>query len=220
MSDRVPVFVRQTTPVDFDGIIELTSTVYPGVTPWRPDQLASHLRMFPEGQFVAERADTGALVGMAASLIVLWDDYELTTSWRDFTGAGTFSNHDPERGRTLYGAEIMVDPALRGHGIGSLMYAARTALAQQLGLLRIRAGSRLRDYGVHAEMPVESYVRAVIAGELKDSTLTFQLRRGFTVIGLVSNYLRNDPESLGHAAVIEWVNAKVAHATYLPPVWR
>jgi hypothetical protein len=29
------------------------------------------------------------------------------------------------------------------------------------------------------------------------------------VIGVVSNYLRHDPESLGYAAVIEWLNAAV-----------
>lgn len=48
---------------------------------------------------------------MSASLIVLWDDYELTTSWRDFTDAGMFTNHDAVNGRTLDGAEIMVAPA-------------------------------------------------------------------------------------------------------------
>jgi hypothetical protein len=30
------------------------------------------------------------------------------------------------------------------------------------------------------------------------------------VIGTVSDYLRHDPESLGHAAVIEWLNPEVA----------
>lgn len=42
---------------------------------------------------------------MAASLIVLWDDYEMEANWRDFTGGGMFTNHDSARGRTLYGAQ-------------------------------------------------------------------------------------------------------------------
>lgn len=34
--------------------------------------------------------------------------------------------------------------------------------------------------------------------------------RGFVVIGVARHYLRHDPESLGHAAVIEWLNPAVA----------
>ena len=209
--ERIPIVVRQTTAADFPGIIALTRAIYPGAPSWTEEQLAAHLRVFPEGQFVAVRTDTGEIVGMAASLIVLWDDYELQSSWRDFTAAGSFANHDPVRGRTLYGAEIMVSPALQGQGVGTKLYAAREALARRLGLLRIRAGARLRDYHRYADrMSAEAYAAAVVRGEVVDRTLTFQLRRGFRVIGVISGYLRHDPESLGHAAVIEWVNPDVA----------
>jgi ribosomal protein S18 acetylase RimI-like enzyme len=217
----VSIIVRQTTPADFAGIMALTQSIYPGSPSWTEAQLAAHLRVFPEGQMVAIDEATGKVVGMAASLIVLWDDYELTTSWRDFTASGTFANHDPARGRTLYGAEIMVSPELQGHGIGKKLYEARQALARRLGLLRIRAGARLRDYHRYADrMTPEEYVAAVIRGELVDRTLTFQLRRGYRVLGVVSQYLRHDPESRGYAAVIEWVNEEVAmREGYVPNVW-
>jgi ribosomal protein S18 acetylase RimI-like enzyme len=212
MSTPLPVVIRRTTPDDFEGIIALTHAVYPTSPAWAPVQLESHLRVFPEGQFVAARPD-GSIVGMSASLIVFWDDYELTTSWRDFTDAGMFTNHDPENGRTLYGAEIMVHPACQGLGVGSRLYEARESLVRERGLLRIRAGARLRDYARYADrLSPEAYLRAVLEGELVDRTLSFQLRRGFRVIGLVSNYLRHDPESLGHAAVIEWRNPEVHDA--------
>ncbi|MEO9250787.1 MAG: hypothetical protein ABI322_07185 [Gemmatimonadaceae bacterium] len=55
-------------------------------------------------------------------------------------------------------------------------------------------------------MTAESYAAAVVRGEMIDRTLTFQLRRGFTVLGEAPNYPRYDPESLGYAAVIEWKN--------------
>jgi hypothetical protein len=48
-----------------------------------------------------------------------------------------------------------------------------------------------------------------VQGELSDPTLSFQLRRGFRVLATVSGYLRHDPESLGYAAVIEWLNPEV-----------
>ena len=202
------VTVRNTRHADFPGIVALSRRVYPESVPWSETQLASHLEVFPEGQFVAVADD--AVVGMAASLILLWDDYEMDTTWRDFTEGGTFRNHDPEHGRTLYAAEVMVDPAWQGKGIGGKIYEARRRLVERLGLRRIRAGARLRGYHAHADrLTAEEYVARVVRGEIHDPTLSFQLKRGFKVIAVVSGYLRHDPESLGHAAVIEWINPAV-----------
>ena len=205
------VLVRQLAVTDFDGIASLCQAVYRDAPSWTPAQLASHLEVFPEGQLVAEF--DGRIVGMAASLIVLWDDYAMDTNWRDFTADGTFRNHDPDRGRTLYGAEVMVDPSLQGQGVGKRLYEGRRAIVERRGLLRIRAGARLAGYHRYAgAMPPDRYTRLVVSGELSDPTLSFQLSQGFEVIGVAAHYLRHDPESLGHAAVIEWLNAAVATA--------
>lgn len=205
------VIIRNTTPRDFDGIIELTRVIYPESSPWTEKQLASHLKVFPEGQFVAIDRDTGRVVGMAASLIIVWDDYEIRANWREFTGAGMFTNHDPAHGRTLYGADVMVAPDQQGRGIGKLLYVARRELVERLGLLRIRAGARLRNYHLYAQwMSAEEYVRKILKGDVGDPTLSFQLRRGFHVLAVVPNYLNYDPESMGYAAVIEWINEKAA----------
>lgn len=202
------VEVRTTREGDFDGIIALSRRVYQTPAPWSRDQLASHLRVFPDGQFVA--VDGARVVGMAASLIVLWDDYDIADDWRDFTAAGTFTSHDPEHGRTLYGAEVMVDPDRQGQGIGGMLYRARRELTRRLRLRRIRAGARLRGYHRFAKtMTAKEYVDRVAAGDLRDPTLSFQLHHGFTVIAVASGYLRHDPDSLGFAAVIEWKNPDV-----------
>jgi GNAT superfamily N-acetyltransferase len=203
--------IRNTLPQDFAGISEMTREVYAASMPWNEEQLTSHLQVFPEGQFVAVEPDSQVVFGMAASLIVLWNDYDMKASWRDFTDHGMFTNHDPAQGRTLYGAEVMVRPSMQGKGIGKKLYEARRELVERLGLLRIRAGARLRGYHRYADqMNEEEYTIKVIKGELSDPTLSFQLKRGFHVIAVVSNYLRHDPESLGHAAVIEWISDAVA----------
>lgn len=208
---RKGIRTRPMRRADFPAIIELTREVYPESKPWSEAQLASHLEVFPEGQIVAEDQANGELVGMAASLIVYWDDYDMTSSWHDFTASGTFINHDPVLGKTLYGAEVMVKPSRQGQGIGGLLYRARIRIAKRFKLLRIRAGARLRGYGQYADrMSPEAYVEKVQSGELVDPTLTFQLHRGFHVLAIVKGYLGSDPESRGYAAVIEWLNPEVA----------
>ena len=209
------VVVRPTREEDFAPIIALCERVYPGSLPYGTDQLASHLDVFPEGQLTAvDVRPDGAerVVGMAASLIVLWDDYEIDLRWRHFTASGYFTNHDAS-GRTLYGAEVMVDPHLQGRGVGSAIYRARDTLLERLGLRRVRAGARLRGYHAYAElMAPEEYAEKVVRDEIRDPTLSFQLHRGFRVISVVSGYLPNDAESLGYAALIEKLNPELAPA--------
>jgi ribosomal protein S18 acetylase RimI-like enzyme len=205
-----PIVVRPMRLGDFEAIEQLSRIVYPSDVPWTADYLQATHEAFPEGQLVAVDEATGRVVGMAASLIVSWDDYGHMDSYQDFTGGGYFTNHDPS-GRTLYGAEVMVDPAFRRRRVGSKLYAARRALVERLGLLRIRAGARLPGYHRHADrMSAEEYVTRVVRGELTDPTLSFQLRHGFEVIDIVSDYFLRDPKSRGYAALIEWINEKVA----------
>jgi predicted amidohydrolase/GNAT superfamily N-acetyltransferase len=199
--------VRSTEQSDFDAIIALCQAVYPGSPSWSYVQLQSHREVFPEGQMVIEERSTRKVVGFAASLIIFREDYDWATPWKIFTNNGMFTNHDPEKGKTLYGAEIMVHPDAQGTGAGTELYRAREALAKRLNLKRICAGARLRGYSkYHSKMSADDYVRAVELKKIWDPTLSFQLNRGFSVLNVVSNYLQHDPESLGYAAIIEWVN--------------
>lgn len=208
MSDGAQeVWVRNTSPRDFAGITELCRCIYPDTDPWSAKELSSHLAVFPEGQFVAVYGPEEKVVGMCASLVVLWDDYKMLDDWETFTADGLFTNHDPKSGHTLYGAEVIVDPQLEHHGIGEKLYCARRGLAECLRLWRIRAGSRLRGYHQYAgQVPPADYVVQVVHGYLHDPTLTFQLHQGFHVLAVVPHYLTDDPASLGYAAVIEWLN--------------
>jgi len=189
-ASQTEIIVRNTRPEDFSQIVEISRAIYPISPPWRHEQLSSHHSLFPEGQFVAVDSASHAVVGMLASLIVFWDDYEVRDNWRDFTDAGMFTNHDPENGRTLYGAEVMVLPSMQGQGIGKKLYAARQRLAEHLRLLRIRAGARLAGYHLYADrLTAEEYTIQVVRGELGDPTLSFQLKQGFDVLAVVHGYL-------------------------------
>jgi ribosomal protein S18 acetylase RimI-like enzyme len=210
------VLVRNTEPRDFAGITELCRRTYPDTPPWNAEQLLSHLSVFAEGQFVAVFGAEETVVGMCASLIVDWEDYAMLDSWEQFTADGMFTNHDPHRGRTLYGAEVIVDSGLQHHGIGDKLYCARRELTESHKLLRIRAGSRLRGYShCCSRLKPEVYVVDVVEGKEYDPTLSFQLKEGFHVLAVVPHYLSDDPESMGYAAVIEWLNPELIRAEHI-----
>lgn len=198
-------------PEHFEKIQALCRRVYPFSKPWNIDQLESHRSYFPDGQLIVLDDETGDVVGMAFSLIISWNDYLSQDTWQDFTSSGYFHNHNPRTGKTLYGAEVMVDPSVRGQGLGKMLYEARKKIVEKYKLKRIRAGARLRGYSKYKDKltPAE-YAKQVVEQKIYDPTLSFQLSQGFKVIDVAANYLFNDPESLGHAAVIEWLNPKVA----------
>ena len=57
------------------------------------------------------------------------------------------------------------------------------------------------------------YVRKVAAGDLKDPTLTAQLRNGFQVLGVIADYL-HDETTDNWASFIVWFNPdRIGEAT-------
>jgi GNAT superfamily N-acetyltransferase len=205
--DRSALRVRNTQSRDFDGIGDLCRRVYPETSPWNAEQLGSHLHVFAEGQFIAVYGEDERVVGMSSSLIIHWDNYDMFDSWDEFTAHGTLTNHDPVHGHTLYGVEILVDPALQGHGVGHRLLQAQKELARRKQLRRMRGGARLRDYHSHARrMKAPDYVVAVVHGQIVDHTLTFHLHEDFHILAVVPHYLSDDSETLGYAALVEWLN--------------
>lgn len=200
------LLIRPTRTTDIEPLIELQKRVYPTIAPWRADRLQQQIEIFPQGQIVAESG--GQLVGAASSLIVLWDEWEVAHTWKEVTSRGSFSTHNPE-GRTLYGAEVFVQPELRGAGIGHALYRGRRQICRKLNLKRIIACGRLPGYHHHGEyIPALLYAQKVVWGDIVDPVLSFQLREGFNFCGTVEGYLPDDQESLGHASLIVWLNPR------------
>jgi GNAT superfamily N-acetyltransferase len=140
------VIVRNTTSADVIPLIELQKRVYPTIPHWREDLLLHQLKIFPQGQFIAEI--DGELVGASSSFVVAWDEWQVEHTWKDITARGSFDTHNPE-GRTLYAAEVFVHPHKRGTGIGHALYRERRILCRQLNLKRIMACGRLPGYHLY-----------------------------------------------------------------------
>ncbi len=201
------VIIRTMTKEDISQIVELQKLSFPimaaeGVY-WKPNQLETHLKVFPEGQFVAEYH--GKIVGSCSSLIITLVPEYKEHSWKEVCGDSFFKNHNPN-GDTLYGADVSSHPEHRRLGIASKLYDARKNLARKLNLRRIIAGGRLSRYGAHAkELSPLEYVKRVKRHEIKEPVLSFQLRNGFKFIKILPNYMK-DPKSLNYATFIEWKN--------------
>ncbi len=204
---------RQMTPADIFAVIDLQRRAFPGMPPWREDQLTRHLDIFPEGQLAVEDR-TGRILGSASSLIIDWDDYAESAHWAAITGHGTFDTHNP-LAKTLYGAEMGVDPDARNQGVGTLLYNARKQLIKERGLKRLLTGGRIPGYDAVAEaMTPKEYVAEVVAGKRRDPALTFQLKNGLVVLDVVADYTQ-DTESRGFATVLEWLNPEYTSSVSL-----
>lgn len=207
---KARVKVRQARPDDIPALVELNRASYPELAKdnivWARSHLTSHLSIFPQGQLVAEVG--GRLLGAAASLIVnMGPDPLRPHTWAGVTDAGFFTNHDPN-GDTLYGADVYVHPDARGKGVGAALYEARRMVCKKLNLRRILAGGRIWNYDEYADRySPEEYIERVKSGEIRDLVLSFQLREGFEVRGILKHYLR-DRRSRNCASLIEWVNSE------------
>lgn len=204
---RGPATLRLATIADVEALIALNKRCFPAMAEenvvWNRGHLRNHLRVFPDGQFVVQVGEE--LVAGSASLIVhLGDNPYRPHTYSGITDGGFFHNHDPE-GDTLYGADVYVDPSMRAQGLGHQLYEARRQLCRRLNLRRIAAGGRLYNYTEHRGYTPDQYARKVELGELHDPVLSFQLREGFVLRGILSNYI-NDPRSHNYATFIEWLN--------------
>lgn len=206
---RALLTLRQAERRDIEQIVALSARVYGEDFCYIPEMVSGQLAHFPEGQFVAEYE--GQVVGYCATFRIAEEVALKAHTWRAITGGGYGSRHDP-RGDWLYGMEVCVDPARRGLRIGRRLYDARKKLCMDLGLRGIVFGGRLPGLARRLKQfgSPQAYAEAVQADRVRDPTLSFQLRNGFELLGLLRDYLPSDRESMGWAAHLAWRNPQQA----------
>jgi GNAT superfamily N-acetyltransferase len=149
-----------------------------------------HLDLFPDGQFVV--LDGDRVVGATTTLRLHFDFEHVNHTFADIIQGGWLTSHEPD-GDWLYGADVGVDPAYRGRGLATALYAARQETVWRLGLNGQVTAGMIAGYGaVKDRMSADDYYRGVVAGTIKDSTLSMQMGVGFQPRALLANYL-NDP---------------------------
>lgn len=208
------LIVRNAKVGDVTAIRKLCAKVYTDIDPYARDQLRGHIVNFPEGQFVAVLDDE--VVGYCATFRIAESLAFSRHTWAEITGDGYASRHDPE-GDWLYGMEVFVDPDRRNLRIGQRLYTARRTLATQMNLKGIVFGGRVPGLARKwkAFGSAQAYVEAVAEKRLRDTVLSFQLRNGFELLGVLPDYLPEDRPSKGYAAHLVWRNPKYVAAETL-----
>ena len=167
------------------------------------EDFRAYARVFPEGFFVCLDGDRA--VGQGGGIFLDFDFEHPQHTIVEITGEHQCGNHDPD-GAWYYGTDILVHPEYRRRGIGQRLYDLRKDLVRRRNKRGIIAGGHMPGFADHKrEMSAADYVAKVAAGELYDSTLSFQLRNGFEVRGVLENYIRDEATD-GWSALIVWEN--------------
>ena len=164
-------------------------------------ELRDLAEVFPEGNFVA--FDGAEPIAMGLGIRVHFDLDRPQHTLKDLMALSGKAGHNPD-GEWYYGTDISVDARYRRRGIGSRLYNLRKDVCRDLGLRGIIAGGVIPGYADHKQtMTASTYVQKVAAGELYDPTLSFQIKNGFEVRGVLENYM-TDPTVDSWAALIVW----------------
>lgn len=206
-SKKAKLVVRKAENKDIPQICKLSAKVYQLNVGYKESTIRGQINNYPEGHFVAVYEDR--IVGYCASILLPEERVLAPHTWKEITGGGYGTTHTPH-GDYLYGYEVFVDPELRKHRIGQRFYNARKKLVEFYRLKGIVFAGRLPGLSKKRKTwnSVEEYVQKVLNKEVRDTVLSFQIRNGFEVLGVLKDYLPLDKESKGYAAHLIWRNPK------------
>ena len=193
-----------------EALEELELAVFASISPddlYNADELRVLAETFPEGNFVV--LDDGRPVGMGLGILVEFDFAHTSHALVDITGENGVEHHSIDH-PWYYGTDISVYPEYRGRGIGRRLYELRKDCVRRLGKRGIVAGGVIPGYADHIDaMSAQAYIDKVVAGELYDPTLTFQLENGFEARGVIPGYL-DDPTVGNNSVLIVWENPDIS----------
>ncbi|MBT5528990.1 MAG: GNAT family N-acetyltransferase, partial [Cytophagia bacterium] len=171
---------------------------------WKEHQIKTLIEYFPEGQIVVKV--NSQIAGVALSIIVDYQQYEESHTYKDITGNFTFNTHDNE-GDVLYGVDVFIKPEFRGLRLGRRLYDHRKELCERLNLKGIAFGGRIPNYHNYADtLTPKEYIEKVRKTEIKDPVLNFQISNDFHPAKILKGYLEGDKASNEFAVLLEWDN--------------
>ena len=201
---------------DHSDIVKLMEDEYRHLddSSWTQEEFYSLIDKYPKGQVAIKINDN--LAGFALSIIVDYDKFDDTHSYKEITGNYTFTTHN-NNGNMLYGVDIFINKKFRGLRLGRRLYEFRKELCEEENLKGIIFGGRIPNYAKYAnKISPKEYIQKVKQREIYDPVLNFQLSNDFYVKRVIKNYLEGDIESKDYACLLTWDNIYYAKPTKKP----
>ena len=171
---------------------------------WKESQIQSLINKFGKGQVVIKI--NGDIAGCALSIIVDYDEFSGSHTYKEITQNYTFDSHDDD-GDVLYGIDVFIKPEFRGLRLGRRLYDYRKELCEQLNLRGIAFGGRIPNYYKYInELTPKEYIEKVKRKEINDPVLNFQIANDFHPVKVMKGYLDGDTDSNEVAVLLEWDN--------------
>jgi 4-aminobutyrate aminotransferase / (S)-3-amino-2-methylpropionate transaminase / 5-aminovalerate transaminase len=187
------IILIQSRPEFADQLAHLQRTCFPTLAEeerFKSEHYLKHMELFEDGQFAV--LDGDRVIGATTTLRLDFDFEHGDHTFAEIIQGGWLTSHDPN-GAWLYGADLAVDPAYRGRGLATALYAARQEAVWRLGLRGQVTAGMIPGYGsLKHRMSAEEYYAGVLSGRIRDPTLSMQIGVGFEPRKLLANYL-NDP---------------------------
>lgn len=198
--------IRRMTIDDVEGVAALQRVCFPPPFPddalFNASHVATHVSIFPGGQFVAA-LDDGTVVASSTSMRMEIERWNRHLPFVESTGGLALTRHDPA-GNVLVGIDISVHPDFRAQGIAGQLYQARYAFVREQELAMYGTVCRMPDFSSEAHgLTPHGYAQSVAEGWRRDRTMTPLVRIGLAYQGVILNYM-HDPESGNAGAILEW----------------
>lgn len=171
---------------------------------WKENHISKLLTIFPDGQVVIKV--NGQIAGCALSIIVDYDKFDDSHTYREITADYTFNSHN-NYGDVLYGIDVFIKPEYRGLRLGRRLYDYRKELCEKMNLRGIAFGGRIPNYHKYADQfSPKEYIEKVKLREIHDPVLNFQISNDFHPTRILKGYLEGDESSQEFAVLLEWDN--------------
>ena len=171
---------------------------------WKESHIQTLINKFDKGQVVIKI--NGQLAGCALSIIVDYDEFSESHTYKEITQNYSFNSHN-DAGDVLYGIDVFIKPEFRGLRLGRRLYDYRKELCEKLNLRGIAFGGRIPNYHKYInELSPKEYIEKVKRKEINDPVLNFQISNDFHPVKVMKGYLDGDTDSNEVAVLLEWDN--------------